>query len=82
MKGWTHPAVRRGTIWFTAQAVFLAGCAVALVALALQHPTIERMLWAAAFVVLAVLGGFVTKWQIKKLRHEYRYEQDEETARE
>lgn len=80
MKDWVHPAVRRGSSWVTAQAVFIAGFAVFLVVLALWNPTRERLLWAAGGVLAAVLVGFLARWQIKKLRYDYRYEDDEDAA--
>lgn len=80
MKDWVHPAVRRGSIWLIAQTVGVAGFAVFLFVLAIRDPTIERLLWAAAGVIVAVLFVFLTKWQIKKLRHDYRYEVDDDTA--
>ena len=80
MRGWVHPAVRRGTIYWTAQVIGLAGSTVVLIFLALQNPTTERYLWAAAFVIATVLSGFCGRKQIKNLRHEYRYEEDGDAA--
>lgn len=82
MKGWVHPAVRRGTIYWTAQVIGLAGLTVVLILLALQNPTVERLLWAAAFVIATVLSGFFTRKQTRSLRHEYRYEEDDNAADE
>lgn len=76
-KEWVHPTVRRGTIYWTAQAVGITGGAVLLIFLALQNPTAERLWWAAAFVIAAVLSWFFTSKQIQKLQHEYRYEEDD-----
>jgi Flp pilus assembly protein TadB len=76
-KDWIHPAVRRGTIYWTAQAVGITGGAVLLIFLALQHPTAERLWWAGAFVIAAVLSWFLIRKQIQKLQHEYRYEEDD-----
>ena len=73
---WVHPAVRRGTIYWTAQFIGCAGLTVVLIFLALRDPTTERLLWAAATVAITVIVGFLTKKQIKNLRHEYRYEED------
>jgi hypothetical protein len=76
-KDWIHPAVRRGTIYWTAQAIGITGGAVLLIFLALQQPTAERVWWAAAFVIAAVLSWFLTNKQIQKLQQEYRYEDDD-----
>lgn len=46
MKDWVHPAVRRGTVLFTTQAIgFTAGVAY-IIFLALQKPTVECWWWA------------------------------------
>jgi uncharacterized membrane protein len=77
MKEWVHPAVRRGTIYWTAQAIGFTGAAVAFIYLALQNPTVERLWWAGLVVIAAILGWFLAKKMIKDLRHEYRYEEDD-----
>jgi FtsH-binding integral membrane protein len=76
-KEWVHPTVRRGTIYWTAQAIGITGGAVLLTVLALQNPTAERLWWAAVFVVAAVLSWFFTSKQIQKLQQEYRYEAED-----
>jgi Flp pilus assembly protein TadB len=80
VKDWVHPAVRRGTIYWTAHGIVSAGLAVALVFLALRNPSTELRLWAIAAVIFAVLVGFLVRKQIKNLRHEYRYEEDDDTT--
>jgi hypothetical protein len=46
-KGWTtdwvHPTVKRGTIYWTTQAIVFAGAAVLFIFLALLNPTAERL---------------------------------------
>lgn len=80
VRDWVHPAVRRGTIYWTAHGIVSAGLAVALVFLALRNPSTELRLWAIAAVIFAVLAGFLVRKQIKNLRHEYRYEEDDDTT--
>jgi Flp pilus assembly protein TadB len=80
-KGWTtdwvHPAVKRGTIYWTAQAIVFAGLALLFILIALLNPTVERLWWAGLAGIAAVLAWFGTIKQIQKLQHEYRYEEDE-----
>jgi uncharacterized membrane protein len=80
MKGWVHPTVRRGTIYWTAQALGFSGAVAILIFLALQNPTFERLWWAGLGVIAAILGWFLARKMIKDLRHEYRYEEDDNTT--
>jgi hypothetical protein len=73
--GWVHPAVKRGTIYWTGQAVVFTGVVVFIIFWALQNPTIERLWWAAIAATAAVLVWFLTSKMIKKLQHDYRYEE-------
>jgi uncharacterized BrkB/YihY/UPF0761 family membrane protein len=77
--GWVHPAVKRGTILWTGQAIVLTGAAVFIIFWALQNPT-ERLWWAAIAAIVAVLIWVLTSKMIKNLQHEYRYEEDLNTA--
>ncbi|MBD1544457.1 hypothetical protein G9E11_19880 [Arthrobacter sp. IA7] len=80
-KGWTtdwvHPTVKRGTIYWTMQAIGITCFALLFIFVAVQNPTAERLWWAAAFMIAAGLSWFFTNKQIKKLQHEYRYEEDD-----
>ncbi|MBG6192438.1 hypothetical protein IWX64_003410 [Arthrobacter sp. CAN_A212] len=70
---WTHPTVRRGTIWWTMQSIAVGGLIVALVFLAFWKPSTETTIAAAAALILGPLLIFMAIKQIKALRHEYRY---------
>jgi hypothetical protein len=80
-KGWTtdwvHPTVKRGTIYWTTQAIGITCVALLLIFVAVQNPSAERLWCAAAFVIAAVLSWFFTNKQIRKFQHEYRYEEDD-----
>lgn len=80
MKAWIHPTVRRGTIYWTAQAIGFSGFALFLIFLALQTPTVERLWWAGLSVIAAILFWFLARKMIRDLRHEFRYEDTEETS--
>jgi uncharacterized membrane protein len=79
MKAWVHPTVRRGTIYWTAQAVAFTGAALVFILLALQTPTVEHLWWAGLAVIAVVLSWFLARKMIKDLRHEFRYEDDNTT---
>ncbi|WP_307482451.1 hypothetical protein [Pseudarthrobacter sulfonivorans] len=53
--GWVHPTVKRGTIYWTAQAIVFAGAAVLFIFFALLDPTVERLWWAGLAGIAAVL---------------------------
>lgn len=80
MKAWTHPTVRRGTIYWTAQAIGVTVFTLFLIFLAFQTPTVERFWWAGLSAIAAVLSWFFTRKMIRNLQHEYRYEDDGGTA--
>lgn len=80
-KGWTtdwvHPTVKRGTIYWTAQAIVFAGVAVLFTFFALLNPTAERLWWAGLAGIAAVLAWFLSRKMIKDLQYEFRYEEDD-----
>ena len=80
-KGWTtvwvHPTVKRGTIYWTAQAIVFAGGAVLFIFLALLNPTVERLWWAGLAGIAAVLAWFLSRKMIRDLQYEFRYEEDD-----
>lgn len=55
------------------------GAAAAFINLALQNPMVES-LWWPGLGVAAILGWFLAKKMIKGFRHEYRYEEDDNTT--
>lgn len=75
--GWVHPTVKRGTIYWTAQALVLAGAAVLFIFLALLNPTAERLWVAGLTVIAAVLAWFLSRKMIRDLQYEFRYEEDD-----
>ena len=79
-KGWTtdwvHPTVRRGTIYWTGQAIVFAGAAVLFIFLALLNPTVERLWWAGLAGIAAVLAWLLSRKMIRDLQYEFRYEED------
>ena len=72
-----HPTVRRGTGWLRYQARSLAVILLALGILLLRDPTALHILGAVACTAGAGLSVFLGEKQVKSLRHEYRYEDDE-----
>ncbi|MFY9635613.1 hypothetical protein [Pseudarthrobacter sp. BIM B-2242] len=80
-KGWTsdwvHPTVKRGTIYWTAQAIVFAGAAVLFIFFALLNPTVERLWWAGLAGIAAVLAWFLSRKMIRDLQYEFRYEEDD-----
>ncbi|MDK1358808.1 hypothetical protein QNO00_00810 [Arthrobacter sp. zg-Y1219] len=74
---WTHPTVRRGTIWWTMQSVALGGLTLALVFIALWKPSTGTTIAAVAALILGPLLIFMAIKQIKTLRHEYRYSDED-----
>ena len=74
--GWVHPTVKRGTIYWTAQAIVFAGGAVLFIFLALLNPTVERLWWAGLAGIAAVLAWFLSRKMIRDLQYEFRYEED------
>lgn len=61
MKDWVHPAVRRGSVWLKSEAIMVVAFGLFLVFLALQDPTVERLLWAVGGVVFAVFNRLPDK---------------------
>jgi tellurite resistance protein TehA-like permease len=80
-KGWTtdwvHPTVKRGTIYWTGQAIGFAGAAVLFIFFALLNPTVERLWWAGLAGIAAVLAWFLSRKMIRDLQYEFRYEEDD-----
>jgi Flp pilus assembly protein TadB len=80
-KGWTtdwvHPTVKRGTIYWTAQAVVFAGAALLFIFIALLNPTVERLWWAGIAGIAAVLAWFLSRKMIRDLQYEFRYAEDD-----
>lgn len=74
---WVHPTVKRGTIYWTAQAIVFAGSAVLFILLALLNPTVERLWWAGLAGIAAVLAWFLSRKMIRDLQYEFRYEEDD-----
>lgn len=83
-KGWTsdwvHPVVKRGTIYWTAQAIGFTGAAVFFIFIALLNPTVERLWWAGLAGIAAILAWFFSRKMINDLQHEFRYEEDDSTT--
>lgn len=80
-KGWTtdwvHPTVKRGTIYWTAQAIVFAGAAALFILIALLNPTVERLWWAGLAGIAAVLAWFLSRKMIRDLQYEFRYAEDD-----
>jgi Flp pilus assembly protein TadB len=74
---WVHPTVKRGTIYWTAQAIAFAGAAVLFIFFALLNPTVERLWWAGLAGIAAVLAWFLSRKMIRDLQYEFRYEEDD-----
>jgi hypothetical protein len=74
---WTHPTVRRSTIWWTMQSIALGGLTLALVFIALWKPSTGATIAAVAALILGPLLIFMAIKQIKTLRHEYRYSDED-----
>lgn len=72
-----HPAVRRGTIWWTLQAMACSGLTVALVFLAFWKPSNQATVVAVVAIILGPLLAFMAIRQIRSLRYEYRYSNDD-----
>ena len=81
MDATNHPTVRRGTGWLRCQAISLAVIlvALALILLLLRDPSPLKALGAVGCLAVAGLSIWFGEKQVKSLRHEYRYE-DEEPA--
>jgi Flp pilus assembly protein TadB len=75
--GWVHPTVKRGTVYWTAQAIVFAGAAVLFIFFALLNPTVERLWWAGLAGIAAVLAWFLSRKMIRDLQYEFRYEEDD-----
>ncbi|WP_367645971.1 hypothetical protein [Paenarthrobacter ureafaciens] len=75
--GWVHPTVKRGTIYWTAQAIVFACGAVLFVFFAILNPTVERLWWAGLAGIAAVLAWFLSRKMIRDLQYEFRYEEDD-----
>ena len=73
----THPTVRRGTIWWRAQIVAITLAVAALVFAALRNPSTELTIGAGVAVAVGAFLIFMVTKQIKALRHEYRYTDEE-----
>lgn len=69
--------MRRGTIWWTMQSMALGVLTVGLVFIALWKPSTGATIAAVAALILGPLLIFTAIKQIKKLRHEYRYSEED-----
>jgi hypothetical protein len=74
---WTHPTVRRGTIWWTTQSLAYGGLTLVLVFLAFWKPSTGATVAALVALALGPLLIFMAIKQVKALRHEYRYTDDD-----
>ena len=73
-----HPTVRRGTGWLRNQSIYAAVIFVALgIVLLLRDPTVLQVLGAVGCFAVAGLFIYLGEKQVKSLRHEYRYEDEE-----
>lgn len=79
---WVHPTVRRGTIWWTMQALAYGGVTLALVFVAFWKPSTGTTIAAVVAVPLGPLLIFMAIKQVKVLRHEYRYTDEQLEAPE
>jgi hypothetical protein len=75
-KEWVHPTVRRGTFWWRVQWIALIGVSARLAYVAVQDPSPGLLLAAGLAVVFAGTFPFFAEREIRKLRHEYRYDDD------
>ena len=72
-----HPTVRNGSAWPRDQARWFAALLVFAGILLVFEPTGLHILGALGCLVGAGLALFLGKKQVKSLRHEYRYEHDD-----
>lgn len=78
MKAKDHPTVRRASTWWATRAIGAVGPAVFFTFLAIRDPTNETLIWAAAAsVIFAIVMGFFVLRQIKQLRFEFRYKNED-----
>ncbi|MEB7504982.1 hypothetical protein [Arthrobacter koreensis] len=73
-----HPTVRRGTSWWRYQSVIGSVVLLGLAVLLLREPALMNVLGALACALATGLLIYFSEKQIKALRREYRYE-DEDT---
>ena len=73
-----HPTVRGGTGWLRNQSIYAAVIFVALgIVLLLRDPHALQVLGAVGCFAVAGLSLYIGEKQVKSLRHEYRYKDDE-----
>ena len=72
-----HPTVRRGTSWWRCQSAGLAAILVFLGLALLRDPSALHILGALGCAAGAGLSIYLGEKQVKTLRREYRYEDDE-----
>jgi hypothetical protein len=80
MKPWIHPQERRSRIYWSVQ---IAVCVVAMIViptLLLREPTVDHVLLAIAAVVIGAVLLILCIRELRKLPHEYRYEEGEKPA--
>ncbi|NJC21357.1 hypothetical protein BJ994_000433 [Arthrobacter pigmenti] len=81
MTKFVHPTVRRGKILYTMQVLGLAGLTLVAAYYGLVQGNLALLLLALAGVALTALAAFFFAREYRKLRHEYRYEDEEGVAR-
>ena len=73
-----HPTVRRGTGWLRHQSIYAAVVLVALgIVLFVRNPNALQILGGVGCIAGAGLSIYFGEKQVKALRHEYRYEDEE-----
>ena len=72
-----HPTVRRGTRWWRCQSVSGSVVLLTLAVLLLREPVLMNVLGALACALAAGLIIYFSEKQIKVLRREYRYEDED-----
>lgn len=80
MTKFVHPTVRRGKILYTMQVLAPAGLTLFAAYHGFVRGDLELLLFALAGVVFTALAAFFFAREYRKLRHEYRYEDEEDSA--
>jgi membrane protein YdbS with pleckstrin-like domain len=78
MKPWVHPQERRSRIYWSIQIAVGVVAMIGIPILLLREPTVDHVVISVAVVIIGIVALIFSIRELRKLPHEYRYEEEVE----
>ncbi|WP_458111283.1 hypothetical protein M1D88_13130 [Arthrobacter sp. R1-13] len=78
MKPWIHPQERRSRIYWSIQIAVGVVAMIVILILLLREPTADHVMISVAVVLIGIIALILSVRELRKLPHEYRYEEEGE----